>query len=287
MIVNGQHFAFYGIPAIYRIDDAEKYLTEHYGPEWTAKHGTNWLSDFYIALENGPNDPKYNEIMDTGDGFRSILEDQNLTFIINGWLYVLSYDPILVDGQGSHDEGVYKNYQSNYTYTTYIRRVWLYKKNVRTGGDWTKANYNTIRQDALTSGGYNVDGFSFSPQRSTIGGKSALYKLPAFKDAVVVLCGVELWYNSYPSQTLTQLIILLPANYLQDGSIMFDFRKYFNINIYPDEFLGMVDGGKIINTIDNLGNKRDINLHFKTDSTGRPTSVFWDGGYGSGGFTAH
>ncbi len=254
-------------PAIYRIDDLEKAIIN--------KMGEKWLADFYYILENGVNNPKYDEIMIRdfyGKSLKSLLEDDNLMFIINGWLYVFSYEP---NAQKSHKD---EDYDVN---KTTERRVWLYRKNVKLNGDWELANLNEFATDVIVNGVHSKT-FSFISSRYNESIENYVIKSSAYKNVVFVLYGVESNYNSHINVT-NQFIILSPIRENINGSIDFDFNEYFDTKHYPEKFTGQTNDGKTLMTIDNNGKPCKINTYLGKDSNGKEISnvrVSFDGDYG-------
>ncbi len=260
-------------PTIYRIDDLEKAIIN--------KNGEKWLADFYNILENGVNNPKYDEIMIKdiyGKSLKSLLEDDNLMFIINGWLYVFSYEPNAQKSPKDEDYSVNK---------TTERRVWLYRKNVKLNGAWELANLNEFATDVIVNG-VHAKTFSFIPSSSWNNESIENYviKSTAYKNVVFVLYGVKNTYNTYTYVT-NQFIILTPIRENINGSIDFDFNEYFDTRHYPEKFTGQTNDGKTLLTLDNYGKPCKINTRLCKETNSKDTStmhICFDSDYGSASY---
>lgn len=274
----GQHAKYFSKPSIYDIDALENAIKIAYDAKW--------LNDFYTILEKGTDDPRYTEIMvdnKYGKGLKSLLEDDNLSFIINGWLYVFSYEPKTYDSNHMPSR-VDEDY--NTAKTADQRSVHLYRKNIKSSGNWEDAcSNNELATDAIAYGP-NVKAYSFNPVREqNQGGANYLIKSTAFKNVVFVLYGVTSVYNSHCTQT-NQFIILTPIhedNY--SGAIDYEFAEYLGVDKYPRKFTGVTDDGKTLQTIDNFGKSCVIHTKIGKDSNGKSGHISYDGDYGFGGYT--
>jgi hypothetical protein len=217
--------------------------------------------DFYDALENGTNNPRYNELMNKAIGFKNALQYSYITFIIDGWLYVMSYEP---------------NTDANI-----IVRVYLYRKDVRTmGNTWEKANGNPVFTNAKIE-----EGISFLPNRTNDNSPGNAIKLPAYKNVVLILCGTLKTLTNNPSTYFYRFIVLSPETVYPNGSIFYEWSVNCNDKHYPKSFSGIQDGGKIVNTIDNNGQKQNIRIMLggydpDTKTKISETRVSFNGDYG-------
>jgi hypothetical protein len=276
--VNGQHAKYFSKPSIYDIDALENAIKIAYDAKW--------LNDFYVILEKSTNDSRYTEIMVNnkyGKGLKSLLEDDNLTFIINGWLYVFSYEPKTYD---SHHMPSRIDEDYNMAKTADQRSVHLYRKNVKSdNSDWEDAcSNNELATDAIAYGP-NVKAYSFNPIReANQGGTNYVIKSSAYKNVIFVLYGVASVYNSHCTQ-INQFVILTPAHEYNDGKIDYDFAEYLGVDKYPQKFTGVTDDGKTLQTIDNFGKSCAIHIKSGKDSNGKSGHISYDGDYGFGGYT--
>ncbi len=70
---------------------------------------------------------------------------------------------------------------------------------------------------------------------------------------------------------------------MKTDRIYFEFSKYCDLDFYPLRFKGLINGGRTVNTMDNLGRNKKINLYMCKDSEGKEISceqVSFDGDYG-------
>lgn len=244
-----------------KIDESEKWLTDYYGKEWYSRTGNNYILDFYDALENGTNHPRFNELMYKAEGFKNKLKYSYVTFIIDGWLYVMSYEPN--------------------TDADKIVRVYLYRKDVKTLGNvWEKANGNPVFTNAKIE-----EGIFFLPSKGNEGSAGNAIKLPAYKNVVLIICGTIKTLINNPSRYFNRFIVLSPQRISPNGSIYFDVSVNCGDTHYPMSFTGIQDGGKIVNTVDNNGQKQNIKIMLggydpDTKSQLNETIVSFDGDYG-------
>lgn len=275
---NGQHTKYFSKPSIYDVDSLENAIKIAYDAKW--------LNDFYVILEKGTSDPRYTEIMVNnkyGKGLKSLLEDDNLSFIINGWLYVISYEPKTYDSKHMPSR-IDEDY--NTAKTADQRSVHLYRKNIKSdNSDWEDVcSSNVLATDAIAYGP-NVKAYSFNPEReANQGGTNYVIKSSAYKNVVFVLYGVASGYNSHYTRT-NQFIILTPILEYNDGKIDYEFAEYLGVDKYPEKFTGVTDDGKTLQTIDNFGKTSVIHTKIGKDSNGKSGHVSYDGDYGFGGYT--
>jgi len=258
--VNAQHLAFKCEPSIYRIDALEKSYKDYYHLN---------LNEFYAAWENDPNSPILKS--EYGKWYKNELESGNIvfgiiSFITNGWLYVLSYEP---NASKSHED-------RDYELTNYVeRRVWLYRKNTRTNGDWELANNNPLMTFGMS--GYTRDNsISFVPSISQNSDREnpihTVLKSTYIKDAVMIIYGIDVTYNNHLLPK-SNLMILTPVEHYSNGSIYFN---YYILNTWPDyyptRFAGQINSGKTILINDNQGSKvpKKLNLYKDRDWDGKP-----------------
>jgi hypothetical protein len=246
--VAGQHVEFYDIPAIYSIDEYEQ-----------ANHIT---ASFYTAWENGTVSTK------TEKWYKLVLETKFMAFTMNGWLYTLSYEPV----SNSHNIEDYKN--------VVRRRVYLYKKNVRTGGDWELDGINSIFSHTLINS-YS-DGYSFQSARDDDKEpyEKRVIKSGAYNGVVFLLCKINNTCNG-SNNPLNLVIALTPS--ICGGSSCHNVDKWFNQRLYPSQFIGTTDGGKTILTYDNYNKERKIRTLLGGTANGKELStdhVSYDGDYG-------
>jgi hypothetical protein len=267
--------------AIQQIDSLEKVIV--------SEKGKDWLADFYNIWENGINDPKYNEIMvsdEYGKSLKFLLEDDNPAVIINGWLYVLSYQPndTKIEYYDEDYRNVYSHFEKN--------DVWLYKKSVRMNSLWELASFNPVFRNLFLAMNKNEDVVTFNPTK----GKdenitNQAIKSTAYKNVVFILGSMRIKCNGQ-FHRINEFIILSPEEVYANGSIYFDVKTHpddnvielhLDYNYYPKKFTGQINGGKTITTIDNNGKPKNINIYLGRDSSGNKINdviVSFDGDYG-------
>ncbi len=254
-----QPYYYDEIPSIYKIDAMEKIFIE--------KNGLNDLIRFYQVLEHGAGKPE--DILFRDNDLFRCLEIKNITFIINGWLYVLSYEP---NANKSHNEFDYRD-----TGQPFSRKIFLYKKNVINRTDWELANNNTIFYHGFGGSMVNQK-INFNPINIIDGGTSKVIKLPSYKDVIVIFAGMSIrWNRDY---ILNNVFMVLIPTYLSNGSIYFDIKTLDLPIDRPVVFTGLIDG-KIIETNEKLNNGKlkRITLDFLYNSNDEISRVNIDGDY--------
>lgn len=221
-----QPYFYDEIPTIFKIDILEQEIIE--------RDGIDRLRRFYDVFENGVTteaDVKFRET-----ALNYYLNNKALAFIVNGWLYVMSYEP---NSSNSLNENDYRDIGK-----PFFRKVFIYKKNVLNRTKWELANLNPVFNHGF-GGGLVSQRISFNPMNTIAGGTSKVIKLPAYKDVVALFVGMSIWWN-HQHNSSNVFMVLIPK-YCDDGSIYFDVAT-LNLPIdRPIYFAGMVNG-RIIET---------------------------------------
>lgn len=221
-----QPYFYDEIPTIFKIDMLEQEIIE--------SDGIEKLRRFYEVFENGSSTEADIKFRETALSY--YLNNKTLAFIINGWLYVMSYEP---NTSNSINDNDYRD-----TGKPFFRKVFIYKKNVLNRTKWELANFNPVFNHGF---GHSLISHKicFNPMNTVAGGTSKVIMLPAYKDVVVLFVGMSIWWNH--QYYASNAFLVLTPNYREDGSIFFDINTLDLPIERPIYFAGIING-RIIET---------------------------------------
>jgi hypothetical protein len=252
--INGQHRDFYSRPAIDSIDGWEKRIF---------KNDRLSLVEFYSSLEKNVVPRHIDSI------YMGILERDFIVFVINKWLYVVSYNHINnshIDNDYDPDNKILKDlYKQGYALQ---RNLNLYCKYVgdTKQNNWKLANNNAILSHAnaypLSS---NTCSFYPHYDRISIPIKYNERVLKSKNNEIFLLCGInEIDYNGGSDMDKNvyyqKLLTLSPEETYSDGSIYFNIEKFFHDDLYIKKLnkINYITEKIIVNAVDNNGNPCSI-----------------------------
>lgn len=165
---------------------------------------------------------------DGADYFR----ETQICFVMDGWWYVLSYEPLVKNEYGRVGQ----------------RNAYLYKRKIGSEGGWVKASRNEVFQHSATDDGY----VTFDPLQVRKGGTSRVQAVDVNGERVIALfVGLEIsYYHTY--HYLTRLILLRKVGVFPDGSTAFNMYgetltkdKIFPMARIEGNVFYDTDGGKL------------------------------------------